>query len=107
MQLTGCRIPDPAISDSKTIADLYYAFQAKEAPKKLAQTIELQRLNEQLPNVTIHPTRRTYVHKEKAIGRWKLIEDELMARDLPLRRSKWTGVREEVKKVDRPKRSYM
>ena len=106
MQLTGCRLPDPAISAAKTLADLYYAFRTKEKPKKLVETPQLQRLNEQLSNVTIHSSRRTYVHKEKAVGRWKVIENELIARDLPIFGTNWSGVREETKPEDRPRRNY-
>ena len=37
-----------------------------------------------LPNVKIMGKRQTPVHKEKAIGRWKVIEKELQSRGLPV-----------------------
>jgi len=37
-----------------------------------------------LPNVTIHSSKLTLVDKETQVGRWKLIEQELADRGLPL-----------------------
>jgi len=37
-----------------------------------------------LPNVSVFAKRVTPIHKEKSIGRWKLIEKELEARELPV-----------------------
>ena len=96
MQLTGHRVPDPTLSASTTLADLYNAFKTKEKPKKLAQTEQLQRLKAEMPNVAVHATRRTPIHKEKEIGRWKVIEDALRARDLPITRSRWRGAKSTV-----------
>ncbi|CAK4031892.1 Dolichol-phosphate mannosyltransferase subunit 3 [Lecanosticta acicola] len=59
MQLTGKRIPDVAVSDAKTVQDLYDAFKTKEKPKKLYQTEEMGSMSKQLRNVTVHPERQT------------------------------------------------
>lgn len=37
-----------------------------------------------MSNVKAHAQRISYVDKEKSIGRWKVIEEELKARDLPV-----------------------
>ena len=88
LQITGYRIPDPVISAANTLRDLHTAFKTKEKPKKLAQTEQLQQLKG-APNVAVHASRRTPIHKEKAVGRWKVIEEELIARDLPVTGSRW------------------
>lgn len=89
MQLTGHRIADPAISNANTLRDLYETLKTKEPPKKLADTPELQRLNRKAPNVAVYDRRRTMIDKEKEVGRWKIIEDELIARDLPVTGRRW------------------
>lgn len=89
MQLTGHRIPDPVISNANTLRDLYSSLKVKEKPKKLAHTEQLKQLDLQAPNVRVHTKRETPIHKEKRIGRWKIIEEELIARDLPVTGSRW------------------
>lgn len=102
-QLTGCRIPDPVISSASTVANLYDAVKAKEKPQKLAEMPEVQQLNSELPNVQIHRRKRSMITKEKEVGRWKLIEAELNARDLPV-----TGTRHpQGKAVIEPQKSRM
>ncbi len=61
----------------------------KAKAKKLADSEQLQALKADIPNVTVHPNRQTVIHKEKAVGRWKVIEEELMKRDLPVTGSRW------------------
>ena len=73
------------------MADLYNVLITPEPPKKLARTAEMRLLSENAPNVQVHSKRQTPIHKEKAVGRWKLIEEELIARDLPVTGSKWKG----------------
>lgn len=92
-QLTGHRLRDPTISSARTLADLYTAYKTKAAPKKLAKTAEMMTLRESAPNVTVKERRQTPIHKEKAIGRWKVIEEELIARDLPVTGTRWKGAR--------------
>lgn len=96
MQLTGKRIPDPAVSNAKTLAGLYYAFKVKEKPKKLAQDPQMEQL-QALSNVQVHSTRRTPVHKDKEVGRWKIIEDELRLRDLPVFGTRYPNARIVIK----------
>ena len=51
--------------------------------KKLAEELKNRGEIQQLPNVTLYSHRVTPVHKEKMVGRWKVIEKELQKRDLP------------------------
>ena len=98
MQLTGKRIPDPAIANADTMEDLYNSLKVKEKPKKLAQDEELKQSIKTAANVKIQGSRRTPVHKEKDIGRWKVIEDELILRDLPVFGSRWVDANSVAKK---------
>ncbi len=83
MQLTGTRIPDPAIPSLNTAASLL-KFLIKPPPAKhlfedLCENPALQGL----PNLQISRERLTMVRKEIEIGRWKLIEAELAKRGVP------------------------
>ncbi|EMC93038.1 hypothetical protein BAUCODRAFT_37960 [Baudoinia panamericana UAMH 10762] len=93
LQLTGKRIPDPVISTSTTIADLYNHLRTKDKPAKLFQSPQIQRLKVIAPNVAVYSNRRTPIHKEKELGRWKVIEEELVRRDLPVKGSRWVGAK--------------
>lgn len=84
MQLTGNRVPDILISNAKDFQQLHKAFATKEAPKKLHDTRELQQLGD-VANIQVHASRRTRVHRDKEIGRWKLIEEEMNVRNMPTR----------------------
>ncbi|KAF2167057.1 hypothetical protein M409DRAFT_22493 [Zasmidium cellare ATCC 36951] len=92
MQLTGKRIPDPALSNVRTLTDLYNALMIKEKPKKLTQDPKLEPLKA-MGNVQVHATRRTPVHKDKEVGRWKIIEDELKLRNLPVFGTNYAGAK--------------
>ncbi|KAK3653658.1 hypothetical protein LTR56_004513 [Elasticomyces elasticus] len=93
LQLTGKRLPDPAVSLSTTLAELYNHLHLKDQPKKLAQTPQMQRIKLTAPNVKVFTNRQTPIHKEKEIGRWKIIEEELVRRDLPVTGSRWQGAK--------------
>ncbi|KXS98638.1 hypothetical protein AC578_10048 [Pseudocercospora eumusae] len=105
-QTTGHRLRDPHISKCKTAHDLFLAAQTKPPPKKLKDDPRVQELgaSKEIPNVRVHATKRTSVHKETEIGRWKVIEDELKLRGLPVFGTKYPnakeGVRLREKKVD-------
>jgi hypothetical protein len=93
LQLTGKRLPDPVISTATTLADLYAAYKTPAPPKKLAHTPQIQQLKVELPNVSVHARRQTPIDKERKIGRWKVIEDELRARGLPVTGTRWQGAK--------------
>jgi hypothetical protein len=56
----------------------------KPRPKNLAETLATKTELTSLPNVKIISRRETPVDKEKAVGRWKIIEAELRSRGLPV-----------------------
>jgi hypothetical protein len=56
----------------------------KPRPKNLAETLVTKTELASLPNVKIMSRRETPVDKEKAVGRWKIIEAELRSRGLPV-----------------------
>jgi hypothetical protein len=56
----------------------------KPRPKNLAETLATKTELASLPNVKIMSRRETPVDKEKAVGRWKIIEAELRSRGLPV-----------------------
>ncbi len=43
--------------------------------------------------MSVHKSRQTPIDKDRAVGRWKLIEDELTARDLPVTGSRFVGAK--------------
>ncbi|KUJ20361.1 uncharacterized protein LY89DRAFT_578754 [Mollisia scopiformis] len=84
LRLTGIRIPDSAIQPSKTAGAFLSHLIAPPKPRKLAQALQDQRPLTSLQNVNISATRVTPIDKEKQVGRWKLIEQELTNRGLPV-----------------------
>ena len=84
MQLTGHRIPDPAIQDISSAKALVGHLVKKPKPRKLAQRLMDNEELLNLPNVKLRDRRWTPIHKEKEVGRWKVIEEELRKRDLPV-----------------------
>jgi hypothetical protein len=84
MQLTGARIPDPIIASMNTPKDLLEWLVQKPKPKNVAEQL-LERADLMaLPNVQIFERRHTPIDKEKEVGRWKVIEEELQNRGLPV-----------------------
>jgi hypothetical protein len=57
---------------------------SKPKPQKLAQSLAANEQLMSLPNVKIMGRRMTPIDKEKEIGRWKIIEEELTRRGLPV-----------------------
>ena len=84
MHLSRVRIFDPQIDEFKTIGDTIAHLAEKPKPKKLAEILLSNSELTALPNVEIFERRHTPIDKEKEIGRWKLIEAELMKRGLPV-----------------------
>lgn len=88
MQISGVRIPDPELNRASTTQDLVHTLTIKPKPKKLVETLKTKTELTELPNVKIASRRVTSLDKEKEVGRWKVIEKELMARGLPVIRSR-------------------
>ena len=84
MQLTGIRIPDPVIRSSNTAQALLRHLITPPKPTKLAEALKQKPDLVDLPNVSIFGRRQTPVDKERKLGRWKVIEEELKKRGLPV-----------------------
>jgi hypothetical protein len=85
MQLTGVRVPDNVIRSSNTTKALLNHLIAPPKPKKLVEELAQKEDLTALPNVSIWSRRITSIDKEEKIGRWKVIEEELKARNLPVK----------------------
>lgn len=72
---------------------LFLALKVKPEAAKLRDNRKLQNLNKDIPNVTVHVSRQTPIHKHKEVGRWKVIEEELINRGLPVTGSRWQGAK--------------
>jgi hypothetical protein len=85
MQLTGVRIPDNVIKSSNTAKALLNHLITPPKPKKLVEELNQKHDLVSLPNVTIWSRKITSIDKEQRIGRWKVIEEELKSRNLPVK----------------------
>ncbi len=83
-QLTGRRIPDPVIAKAETVRALHAFLMLPPKPKKLAERLMENDHLTSLPNVKVIPRRVTPIHKDLAVGRWKVVERELLERGLPV-----------------------
>ncbi|RJE27358.1 Ribosomal subunit 39S [Aspergillus sclerotialis] len=83
-QLTGQRLSDSLISSATRVKHLveYLDKKGEQAPKKLAVTLAESSTLQKLPNVKIFKERQTPAHKDREVGRWKLIDAELRERGL-------------------------
>lgn len=103
LQLTSHRLSDHNLSTSATLADLWSHYAVPTTPAKLAHTKPLQKLatNPQTPNVTVHTRRQTPIDREKNVGRWKVIEEELVQRGLPVTGTRFRGAKVGIEKRGR------
>ncbi|KAF2863765.1 hypothetical protein K470DRAFT_292514 [Piedraia hortae CBS 480.64] len=93
VQLTGKRVTDNELHRVKTLGDLCNLFKAKPKPRKLAETTEFKELRWDIPNVAVFKRRQTPMDKDKSVGRWKVIKEELEKRDLPITGSRYIGAK--------------
>lgn len=84
MQLTGIRIPDHAIARSNNASALLDHLVKKPRPSRVVDALAEQENLLALPNVSVFAKRVTTIDKERSVGRWKVIEAELVARGLPV-----------------------
>ncbi|KAK4981182.1 hypothetical protein LTR66_010177 [Elasticomyces elasticus] len=84
MQITGRRIPDNTMNDSSRVSILLGALMTKPKPKRLNQDLRARNQLTQVSNVEMSAKRVTPIDKEKKVGRWKVIEEELLRRGLPV-----------------------
>lgn len=83
---TGIKIPDFAMNSAANLHDLRSILLVKPVPKKLVQDLKQNEQFQELANVKVHSRRITPIDKDKAVGRWKVIEQELTNRGLPVTR---------------------
>ncbi|KDN66256.1 hypothetical protein CSUB01_06771 [Colletotrichum sublineola] len=83
-QLTGHHVHDAKLAQVKTVADLISVIVKPPKPTKLADAVRERGELLELPNVRVHDRRVTPIDKETAVGRWKVITEELEKRGLPV-----------------------
>ena len=66
------------------MGDVVELVSQRPTPKKLAEALLLKSELNALPNVEIFERRHTPIDKEKEVGRWKVIEQELTRKGLPV-----------------------
>lgn len=81
---TNMQIPDVVMHRANTLKDFQQAILSKPKPKKLSFELLANKDLTANPNLQIRGRRQTPVHKERAVGRWKVIERELENRGLPI-----------------------
>jgi hypothetical protein len=81
---TGLRVSDIALSRSSTAGQLFEHFWTPPVPTKLADRLILDNVLPSFPNVKVVPKKVSGIDKQKAVGRWKVIEQELLDRGLPV-----------------------
>ncbi|KAI1089723.1 ribosomal subunit 39S-domain-containing protein [Rostrohypoxylon terebratum] len=85
-QLTGHLVQDFQLAGINNVQTLLHVVLKPPKPKTLTMEIQERRQDLlQLPNVHVSTKRITRGDKEKAVGRFKLIEEEFRKRDLPLK----------------------
>lgn len=82
-QLTGVRIHDAKLAQAETVGQMLSILVRPEPPKKIYDILEKSGELE-LPNVAVHSRRYTPIDREKSVGRWKLIVEQLEKRNLPV-----------------------
>jgi Rap1 GTPase-GDP dissociation stimulator 1 len=109
-QLTGHIIPSAKLPAISTVKSLLAILVRPPKPKKLVEELQANGELEALSNVTVHDRRVTPIDKQKAVGRWKVIVQELEKRDLPVTgtgdydknvETKWLWLRETALKKER------
>ncbi|KAI1104976.1 ribosomal subunit 39S-domain-containing protein [Jackrogersella minutella] len=84
-QLTGHLVPDHQLASITNVKTLLHVVQKPPKPKTLTEEIQERRQDlVQLPNVSFATKRVTRGDTAKAFGRFKLVEEELKKRELPL-----------------------
>ena len=82
--MTGIRVADSALNSTRTVQALLSHLITPPKPRKLFEALAQKDELTSLPNVEIFAQRVTPIDKERAVGRWKVIEKELEERGLPV-----------------------
>lgn len=80
----GIKVSDASLHSAKTLSDIRTAIVASQRPTKTVQLLSHDPSLTMLPNVNVHSRRVTSIDGHKQVGRWGLIEDELVRRGLPV-----------------------
>lgn len=83
-QTTGVLVPDARLGAARKIKHILTLAVKKPTPPKLATLLEERGLFQEMPNVALHSRRLGPIDREIAVGRWKVIEEELLKRNLPV-----------------------
>ncbi|KAG6118052.1 hypothetical protein E4U13_000550 [Claviceps humidiphila] len=83
-QTTGVLVPDARLGAARKIKHILTLAVKKPTPPKLATLLEERGLFQEMSNVTLHSRRLGPIDREIAVGRWKVIEEELLKRNLPV-----------------------
>ena len=83
-QLTGKRLSDSKLRSFSTADSLRTLLITPPKPTKVIDALAQKEELLSLPNVAVYAKRISIVDKENSVGRWKVIEQELKARSLPV-----------------------
>ncbi|KAG6106814.1 hypothetical protein E4U31_000571 [Claviceps sp. LM219 group G6] len=83
-QTTGVLVSDARLGAARKIKHILTLAVKKPTPPKLATLLEERALFQEMPNVTLHSRKLGPIDREIAVGRWKVIEEELLKRGLPV-----------------------
>ncbi|KAG6215928.1 hypothetical protein E4U50_006747 [Claviceps purpurea] len=83
-QTTGVLVPDARLGAARTIKHILTLAVKKPTPPKLATLLEERGVFQELPNFKLHSRKLGPIDREIAVGRWKVIEEELQKRNLPV-----------------------
>ena len=83
-QLTGHLIPDSKLGAARTVRQVLVVASKPPKTESLHEVLGKQNELGELANVVIHSRRLTPIDAEVQVGRWKVIEEELKKRNLPV-----------------------
>lgn len=85
-QLTGHFIPDQELASISNVSSVQDFLIRASTPKptKLAEQLIVEGTFDGIPNVKIYDRRQTPIDSEIETGQWKVIEEELTKRGLPI-----------------------
>lgn len=83
-QLAGQHIPDAKLLHIQTAGGLLATVVKPEPARRVYEAVQQRGELNKLPNVSVYSKRRTPVDVAKDLGRWKIVEQELQKRGLPV-----------------------
>lgn len=83
-QLSGQQIHDAKLLSIQTAGGLLATVVKPEPARKVYEAVQQRGELDKLPNVSVYAKRRTPVDVAKDLGRWKVVEEELQKRGLPV-----------------------